>query len=735
MPLPIPNLDDRAFDDLVAEAIARIEAYNPEWTNIAPSDPGAALIDMFAWLAETIIYRQNLIPLRQRRAFMNLLSMPMRPAAPASGVVCVDAPPLLPLPAPAPAGSAQFAAGQVNFTSTTDVQPTPLQLTALIKARHSESNPANQARLLHLLKTLYGLDNPQPFATQSAFQNGALDLSASVDGQVWLALTTPNGFKGNIADLRTALSGFSAKGLALSIGLAPPGDLPGYDFFNQAGDLPKRTLVWRLVSQDPSGAPLQIPLTVAADTSNGGRSPGVTLLRLPSDASLLTPPAVNGDPMYAGAAATPPQLPSGLTPDQVVLWLTLTTADPAGLTLGWLGINAVAIAALTPVANEVLGVADGSGDAVFKLAHAPLDPSSLALQVWPAGATQGQSWSAIANFGQAGPRDQVFVLDATAGTVSFGDGVRGMRPLAGATIVAQSYSWGGGANGNLPPGSLKAVAPNIGTVRQEIATDGGSDRESVSDAEKRIPAFLANRDRAVTVGDFQALALATPGLSLGRAEVVQGLMPGAEAASTRTNAPGVVSVFVWPNQQMALGAAPAATLEQLQRVFAYLSQRTLIGTQLFVLAAVPIDIHIGVSLRLRNGVDQLAATLAVQNALVSYLWPLPPGWIDGGGWPLGRAVAGDEMRTEAGRAAGVLAVDNVALYRRDAGAWSQAPVNPATLIAAIGLNAWEVPRLYSVGVAFDGADPPGPEGANGSGGSGSGSGAPPTLVPVVPTVC
>jgi predicted phage baseplate assembly protein len=89
MPLPIPNLDDRRFDDLVAEATARIEAHTPEWSNIAPGDPGSALIDLFAWLTETILYRQNLIPLRQRRAFMNLLSIPLRPAAPATGLVCL----------------------------------------------------------------------------------------------------------------------------------------------------------------------------------------------------------------------------------------------------------------------------------------------------------------------------------------------------------------------------------------------------------------------------------------------------------------------------------------------------------------------------------------------------------------------------------------------------------------------------------------------------------------------
>src|SRR5271166_6808646 len=107
MPLPVPSLDDRSFEDLFQEARNRIQAHTPEWTQINPGDPGVALIDLFAWLAETILYRQNLIPLRQRRAFMNLLSMPLRPAAPASGLVCVDAGPL-PLPSALVAGQTTF---------------------------------------------------------------------------------------------------------------------------------------------------------------------------------------------------------------------------------------------------------------------------------------------------------------------------------------------------------------------------------------------------------------------------------------------------------------------------------------------------------------------------------------------------------------------------------------------------------------------------------------------------
>src|SRR5690349_4133941 len=52
MPLPLPNLDDRSYTDLVEEARRLIPTYAPEWTNHNPSDPGIMLIELFAYLTE-----------------------------------------------------------------------------------------------------------------------------------------------------------------------------------------------------------------------------------------------------------------------------------------------------------------------------------------------------------------------------------------------------------------------------------------------------------------------------------------------------------------------------------------------------------------------------------------------------------------------------------------------------------------------------------------------------------
>ena len=62
MALPVPYLDDRTFQDLVDEAKRLIPRYCPEWTDHNVSDPGITLIELFAWMVETLLYRLNQVP-------------------------------------------------------------------------------------------------------------------------------------------------------------------------------------------------------------------------------------------------------------------------------------------------------------------------------------------------------------------------------------------------------------------------------------------------------------------------------------------------------------------------------------------------------------------------------------------------------------------------------------------------------------------------------------------------
>lgn len=73
MPLTLPNLDDRNFDDLVAAGKRMIPGLAPSWTDHNPSDPGIALIELFASIAEMLMYRADRVSDANREAFVKLL--------------------------------------------------------------------------------------------------------------------------------------------------------------------------------------------------------------------------------------------------------------------------------------------------------------------------------------------------------------------------------------------------------------------------------------------------------------------------------------------------------------------------------------------------------------------------------------------------------------------------------------------------------------------------------------
>ena len=78
-----PNLDDRTWQDLVDEMRALIPRYAPQWTDHNASDLGMSLIELFAWLAEGVIYRLNQVPEKHYVAFLNLLGITRDPPTPA----------------------------------------------------------------------------------------------------------------------------------------------------------------------------------------------------------------------------------------------------------------------------------------------------------------------------------------------------------------------------------------------------------------------------------------------------------------------------------------------------------------------------------------------------------------------------------------------------------------------------------------------------------------------------
>ena len=83
MPLKAPNLDDRSFQDFVDEARTLIPRYCPEWTDHNLSDPGIAIVEVFAFLMESVLYRLNQVPERNYIKFLDLMGVKLREPEPA----------------------------------------------------------------------------------------------------------------------------------------------------------------------------------------------------------------------------------------------------------------------------------------------------------------------------------------------------------------------------------------------------------------------------------------------------------------------------------------------------------------------------------------------------------------------------------------------------------------------------------------------------------------------------
>ena len=73
MNLPLPNLDDRTYAEIVEEAISQIPVEYPEWTDHNPTDTGIILIELLAWLTEMTLYQVNQIPDDNYANFVSLL--------------------------------------------------------------------------------------------------------------------------------------------------------------------------------------------------------------------------------------------------------------------------------------------------------------------------------------------------------------------------------------------------------------------------------------------------------------------------------------------------------------------------------------------------------------------------------------------------------------------------------------------------------------------------------------
>ncbi|MDT4936845.1 MAG: hypothetical protein QOG80_516, partial [Pseudonocardiales bacterium] len=579
----LPVLDDRTYDAIVAEMRSRIPRYTPEWTDFNDSDPGMTMLQVFAHLAESIGYRLNKVPTLLYLKFLQLLGVELRPA-----------------------------------------QPAQVQITFPVKATPDTPATVVLPKGTQVIAEMPGGGPPLVFEADRGLTCLKAKLTAvlAYDGYSYSDVTTSN----------TAASGYQPFGPAATSGSAL---LFGFD---ASEPFPGAEITWYVWAAEPTTA----TPAVNCGLPPSGRFASASLSWQYWSGYDWAPLTVRKDETAAltrsgqivvktqdGALATSTIAPTTTPLYWLRLFVDTSHYEQAPAILG-ARTNTMTLTQMETVRAEVLGGSTGRPDQVFRLSQTPVLEGSLTLTV-----DQGsgiETWTAVSDFYASSATDPHYVLNRTTGEVRFGDGIHGAIPIAnannpGANVVAAEYRYGGGTSGNVAAGVLHALRSAVDGIDDNgvvnvVASYGGADEETLDDAKERAPASIRSRCRAVTADDFELFARQAAAIARAKAYPLRHPdFPGVQI-------PGVVTVVVVPQSP---SPKPVPSEGTLRTVCAYLDERRLLTTELYVAAPIYQRVSITVSLIADDTADLAQVQRDVEAGLLAYFHPLTGG--DAGtGW-------------------------------------------------------------------------------------------------------
>jgi hypothetical protein len=776
VPITVPAIDDRRFQQLRDDALARIPVHNPEWTNFNKSDPGVTLVELFAFLTESLLYRANQIPERNRRKFLKLLGIQLQPASAASGLVALsnDRGPLDTTTVPA---GFELRAGQLVFRTDQGLDVLPVEGRIFYKREVKDASDAVRDYYNQLYASF--LKPPLPSAARLyeslplTGQDG-IDLgNDTVDGSFWIALaartTDVAGLTGialtkRLDEVRDRIA---SKTLTLGLvpwltdatrRLTPGGATDPEQVIPLSCAIPLVPPDGELPIAEAERVPRYRPLPVI-----GGdvlTRPGTVQIPLPDKSGLRL--WTNLDPLESGVGDFPPAVEDTTLESRVITWLRVSIPARTPARILWAGVNASMVSQRARVVGERVGTGTGAPDQILRLAHHPVLAHSVRLTVTRVEGGAPETWEQVEDLTIAGAEvpvqdlrlppgalapkpaeSRVFALDAEAGELRFGDGFRGARPPLGAQIVAD-YEYSDGKEGNVNEGAIKTgpTLPPGFSVINPVRTWGGADAETVEQGEKQVQRWLQHRERLVSAEDFAVITWRTPGVDIGRVDVVPAASPEF-GENEPGDAPGAVTLVVVPRRDLEQPDAPRPDRLFLDAICRWIDSRRLVTTEVFLRGPTykTVWISVGIDVAREQGIADVRQ--AVERALRATLAPLPPEGAETGpasalpvfarepetgprGWPLRKAVVALELAAVTARVPGVTAVREL-LLAADADSTSQPSVE---------MRGFELPRIgglmVSVGPALPLNDLRGL--TPGAGGPGTGAvGFVP--VPVVPEEC
>jgi Baseplate J-like protein len=607
-----PNLDDRTWQDIVNEAKALIPKYTPEWTDHNLSDLGITLIELFAWIAEQIIYRLNRVPDKNYIKFLDLIGVRRYPPTPARADITfrIDGDKAVTIPMATQISTK--AAGKED---------------GVIFETEEELNAVNIKKCIFIDGTNNYKDYTANWLNEH-FVSQHLKIPFTTKGILLLGLSAP-------VTCKVSITFRIESGIALA--------KPGYVYSAKK-------------DQDPPNWPTITQITNPAFAFAASDKVG---MQVPADWVACRP------------ADWPTKVTPGSPSDEVTdpfYWIGIIMKSPfqrdMELVVKRIAANVVSAINVVTVEDEKPWRSNGKPFQVFQPRNAPLylapDPGNqtqlgqLLLQVKDAGGVWAD-WKLVETFTQNAPE---YMCDPITGEIMFGNYAQdkpdkpgyGLIPPEGSEIKVLRYCYvAGGSNGNVPPNAIvvqRKPVPGVVSVTNEIEATGGSDWENLEDTKRRGPQSLKVCDRAVTAEDYEYLALAERNTAVAK---VRCLPPNPGAAGPLQRIAPLVNIVLVPNipnnndddttREITRRPMPSDDLIEIIRDF--LNNRRTITAQLVFPqynnpSAVNYFVEVGVNttVHVKEGQDTISIKQEIRQKLYDFLHPVSGG-LDGHGWQIG----------------------------------------------------------------------------------------------------
>lgn len=625
MGLEVPELDDVTYEELVEHARERLPVLSPDWTDHNVHDPGITVIELLAWLAETYVYELDQVTEAHRRKHLHLLGVRPRPPRPARADVRLEAEErhgeII------ETGEKIHVDDDTGFSGTFETAK-PITLT---QAHIERVITAHADGFINhsVANRTHGMSYPAFGADPDA--GDAMYLGLDRD---------PFGTEVDIVDLTVDIDDADL----------PPadGDTSTANTFEPSVDVTWQYCTdyenWR---RDDAWVDFDIRRDETDHLYRGGT------IAIEKDDEWQ--PDATAELMLE--AEREDRVDEAERDGDAFVWIRCIVDRPGYEVpprLNAVRLDVVPIRHRSVMEDEVLERTDGGTETSagpgqrFQFDRTPVLDATIDVG--------GTRWEEVRDFDASGPDDRHYAIDPDRTAIRFGDGVAGKAPTAGQTVIAESYTYGGGDRGNVPrSASCRFVDDALADVDVSLTgrATGGADAESVQEAIARVRAELEASHRGVSLEDYRELAKQTPGIRVARVAALVDEDTNEVSLGSRD----VVRVVVVPYSPLVRPRPSSGFLDAVRR---QLERRRLLTDRVRVEAPTYVGIAVETTVRIAAEYAESGRIEAVNNALDAFLDPL--GRAEGDGWQFGRTVYKSELYQVIASVEGVDVVSDLTIF-------------------------------------------------------------------------